>query len=217
MLTPEGSVEQANAGTGALGAAPADVAPVSQAIIRSASAPSRGAARPVLNRTEDGGLQKVTALGGHAAVASAQQASAKVKQSVRKETRRAAFASPIEGARITSGYGQRWGRMHYGMDFGAEVGHPLYAVTDAEVTTASYNSGLGYHVRITMANGTEVSYGHMSKVAVEEGDVVKPGTVIGQVGNSGSSTGAHLHFEVRSPNGKRVDPHTWLTDRGLLS
>ncbi len=219
VITPEGSVEQATAGTDIRGAEPAEVAlvkPVTGAMIRSASAPSRSGTRPMLSSIGGGGLQRVAAFGGESALASAATASSKVERKVARELRNAAFTFPIRGARITSGYGQRWGRMHHGMDFGAEVGHRLFAVTDATVTTASYNSGLGYHLRITLADGTEVSYGHLSKISVDEGDVVRSGAVIGRVGNSGSSTGAHLHFEVRGPDGDRVNPRPWLTRRGLL-
>ncbi|MGB3764547.1 MAG: M23 family metallopeptidase [Ornithinimicrobium sp.] len=126
------------------------------------------------------------------------------------------YVAPIRDARVTSGFGPRWGRMHQGMDFGADIGHPLVSVADGRVTTAGYNRGLGHHVRITLDDGTEVTYGHLSVIGVEQGSTVEAGDVIGEVGNSGSSTGAHLHFEVRAPDGEAVDPRPWLTERGLL-
>ncbi|MGB3258827.1 MAG: M23 family metallopeptidase [Ornithinimicrobium sp.] len=126
------------------------------------------------------------------------------------------YVAPIRDARVTSGFGSRWGRMHQGMDFGADIGHPLAAVADGRVTTAGYNSGLGHHVRITLDDGTEVTYGHLSVIGVEQGSTVEVGAPIGEVGNSGSSTGAHLHFEVRTTDGEAVDPRPWLTERGLL-
>ncbi len=136
-------------------------------------------------------------------------------QSVR-ESLAPTYAAPINDARVTSGFGPRWGRMHNGMDFAADVGHPLVAVADGRVTTAGYNSGLGHHVRITLDDGTEVTYGHLSAIGVEQGSTVEAGEAIGKVGNSGSSTGAHLHFEVHNLDGDPIDPQPWLTERGLL-
>ncbi|CAN5537179.1 hypothetical protein BH23ACT6_BH23ACT6_12600 [soil metagenome] len=222
LLTPQRSVESADADTGAINAMsavvlPTDVSPEAVTPIRSAPPASRSAIRPSLNTIDASGVgQQLAAFQVAAAMTSTKQASTDVEQSVRDEAQKLAFVAPIEGARVTSGYGQRWGRMHHGMDFGADVGHPLYAMSDATVTTASYNSGLGHHVRITLADGTEVSYGHLSKISVLDGEVVQPGTLIGKVGSSGSSTGAHLHLEVRDPRGERVDPKPWLAKRGLL-
>ncbi len=127
-----------------------------------------------------------------------------------------AYVAPITGARITSGFGSRWGRMHNGLDFGAEVGHPLSAVGHGTVTTAGYSDGLGYHVQIALDDGTEVIYAHMSAIGVDEGSTVEPGDSVGKLGNSGRSTGPHLHFEVRDPDGVPIDPRPWLTERGLL-
>ncbi len=127
-----------------------------------------------------------------------------------------AYVAPITGARITSGFGSRWGRMHNGMDFGADVGHPLSAVGRGTVTTAGYSSGLGYHVQIALDDGTEVLYAHMSAIGVNEGSTVEPGDSVGKVGNSGRSTGPHLHFEVRNSDSVPIDPRPWLTERGLL-
>lgn len=123
--------------------------------------------------------------------------------------------APILDAEVSSGFGPRWGRQHQGMDFAAEVGHPLYAVAPGTVTTADYSSGLGHHVRITLTDGTVVTYGHLSQIRVEEGARVLAGDVIGEVGNSGRSTGAHLHLEIW-PDDEPVDPEPWLRQRGLL-
>ena len=128
---------------------------------------------------------------------------------------RAAFTPAVRG-RVTSEYGSRWGRMHHGMDFGAPHGAPLSAVGEGKVIATSYNSGLGHHVRLRLEDGTELSYGHMSRIAVERGQRVTSGTRLGDVGNSGSSTGAHLHLEVRTPQGERVDPRPWLTRHDIL-
>jgi murein DD-endopeptidase MepM/ murein hydrolase activator NlpD len=125
------------------------------------------------------------------------------------------FHPPLVGGRVTSEFGPRWGRMHRGIDFGAATGHPLHAVAAGTVTVASYNYGLGYHVRLTLEDGTVISYGHLSRILVEPGQRVRPGDLVGRVGSSGASTGAHLHLEV-SVDGDPVDPRPWLVERGLL-
>ncbi|MGB5953607.1 MAG: M23 family metallopeptidase [Ornithinimicrobium sp.] len=226
VLLPHSSVETADAGTGPINAYRAEVAVTSVAPLRSSVPASRSAVRSVLSAPSAAEIQQIASLQIETALKSTIYATGDVEETITEEVEtaaaeaaendRRAFRSPIRNARLTSGYGQRWGRMHHGMDFGAEVGHPLYAVAQATVTTAAYNSGLGYHVRITLTDGTEVSYGHLSEISVETGDVIGPGTLVGEVGNSGSSTGAHLHFEVRGPDGERLDPRPWLAKRELL-
>jgi murein DD-endopeptidase MepM/ murein hydrolase activator NlpD len=126
-----------------------------------------------------------------------------------------AFHPPVTKARVTSEFGPRWGRQHEGIDFGADVGVPVHAVARGTVSVAGYNNGLGYHVRLTLDNGHVVSYGHLSRILVEEGDRVHAGDLVGRVGNSGSSTGAHLHLEVWVDD-EPVDPRPWLEKRELL-
>ncbi len=125
------------------------------------------------------------------------------------------FHPAITGGRVTSEFGPRWGRLHKGIDFGAATGRPLHAVGGGTVTVAGYNYGLGYHVRLTLEDGTVVSYGHLSRILVERGQQVQPGDLVGRVGSSGASTGAHLHLEVWV-DGEPVDPRPWLVERGLL-
>lgn len=117
----------------------------------------------------------------------------------------------LEGTR-TSSYGWRWGRMHEGMDIAADHGTPLYAVGPGTVTATGYNPGLGNHVKVTLEDDTVLVYGHLSTVAVEVDDVVVGGDVLGAVGSTGRSTGAHLHFEVRVGD-EALDPGPWLTER----
>lgn len=118
----------------------------------------------------------------------------------------------LEGWR-TSDYGSRWGRMHHGVDYGADIGTPLYAVTHAVVEHAGWAPGLGWHVVLDLGDGTTLIYGHLSWMRVSTGETVLPGQQVGDVGNSGRSTGAHLHFEVRI-EGDSVDPDPWLAERG---
>ncbi len=114
--------------------------------------------------------------------------------------------------RMASGYGWRihpilkTRRFHYGMDFTAKTGTPIYATADGVVKHAGWKAnGFGKHVVINHGYGYETLYGHMSKVAVKKGQKVKRGQLIGYVGNSGLSAGPHCHYEVHL-NGKRVNP-----------
>ena len=114
--------------------------------------------------------------------------------------------------RVASGYGFRihpiykTRKMHYGMDFTAPVGSPIYATGDGVVKEADYDKGgFGNHVVIDHGFGYETVYGHMSVIKAKAGQKVKRGDLIGQVGNSGTSTGPHLHYEVVK-NGNRINP-----------
>ncbi len=114
--------------------------------------------------------------------------------------------------RIASGFGSRIDpvyktvKFHYGLDFSAPQGTPIYATADGTVTTAgSTGNGYGNHVIINHGYGYETLYGHMVRVKVRGGQVVKRGEVIGWVGSTGKSTGPHCHYEVHK-NGEKVDP-----------
>ncbi|MGB3827197.1 MAG: M23 family metallopeptidase [Ornithinimicrobium sp.] len=202
----------------------ADIAPASSSPVvdvihltqRAAPAASRTSER-LRAQTADirGGFADAQTMLTGRAVSGAARSASESARSIR-ESPRSAYVPPITEARVTSGFGMRWSRMHNGIDFGAEIGRPLYAVAPGKVTAAGYNSGLGHHVRITTEGGTEFTYGHLSVLDVERGAIVESGDRVGEVGNSGNSTGAHLHFEVHTPAGKPIDPRRWLTDRGLL-
>ena len=113
--------------------------------------------------------------------------------------------------RIASGFGMRihpiYGivKMHPGIDFTAPQGTPIYATGDGVITTAGGGTGTGNHVIINHGYGYETKYLHMVRVKVRNGQQVKRGEVIGWVGNTGASTGPHLHYEVHI-NGSPVDP-----------
>jgi hypothetical protein len=120
--------------------------------------------------------------------------------------------APIRGAPVTSLFGMRFHpilhilRLHAGLDFGAPVGSPVRAAADGTIEFAGLASGFGNHVRIKHA-GFETSYSHLSEIpdAIKPGVVVKEGQVIALSGNTGLSTGPHLHFEFYL-NGEAVDP-----------
>jgi len=124
---------------------------------------------------------------------------------------------PVQGARLTSGFGYRWGTLHAGVDFAAPLGTPEYAAMDGIVLRAGAASGFGLAVYIQHENGDVTVYGHMQEILVEEGQAVKAGDTIALLGNKGQSTGPHLHFEVHvgGMDGEKVDPLPWLRERGV--
>ena len=96
--------------------------------------------------------------------------------------------------------------MHEGIDFSAPIGTEIYATGNGTISKVEYNGrGYGNNVTINHGIGYYTLYGHMSKVAVRAGQKVKRGDIIGYVGNTGSSTGPHVHYEVIK-NGKKIDP-----------
>jgi len=121
-----------------------------------------------------------------------------------------ALAWPVS-ARITSTFGMRrhpilgYARMHKGMDFGARWGSPIVASADGVVARAGWAGGYGQQVRITHGSGIATSYSHMSRMVVAPGSPVRQGQLIGYVGTTGLSTGAHLHYETYR-NGVAVNP-----------
>jgi murein DD-endopeptidase MepM/ murein hydrolase activator NlpD len=123
---------------------------------------------------------------------------------------KAPFAVPIKDAfRFTSGFGYRWGRLHAGTDFAAPVGTPIYATADGVVTYADWQSGYGRLVKIQHEFGIETRYAHQSKIRVQVGQRVSRGDRIGDIGNSGRSTGSHLHYEVRV-GGEAINPMIYI-------
>ncbi|WP_172329330.1 DUF5930 domain-containing protein [Mangrovicoccus sp. HB161399] len=127
------------------------------------------------------------------------------------------MAMPIEGKyRETSPFGYRRdpirgsSRMHEGVDFAAAYGTPVRSTADGVVTYAGWMSGYGRLVTVRHEFGIETRYGHMSKIKVKVGQKVSKGEVVGAMGNSGRSTGTHLHYEVRV-GGKPTNPMTYIT------
>lgn len=118
------------------------------------------------------------------------------------------FIYPIRGT-LTSRYGTRWGRLHAGIDLAAPIGTYIKAADGGKVTFAGYNGSLGYMVAIDHGGGRVTWYGHCSKLFVKKGDRVYQGQHIANVGNTGRSTGPHLHFEVHI-NGKTKNPLNYL-------
>jgi murein DD-endopeptidase MepM/ murein hydrolase activator NlpD len=115
---------------------------------------------------------------------------------------------PVSGP-VTSPFGYRWGRLHAGIDIGVPYGTPIHAAASGTVVLAGWTGGYGNYTCIDHGGGLATCYGHQSSYAVSSGAQVSQGQVIGYVGNTGHSFGAHLHFEVRI-NGNPVDPLGYL-------
>jgi murein DD-endopeptidase MepM/ murein hydrolase activator NlpD len=123
---------------------------------------------------------------------------------------------PVEG-RVTSSFGERQdpfngeGAFHAGIDIGAPVGAPVRATADGDVAKAGWGTGYGREIAIDHGRDIQTVYGHLSSISVVEGEHVTRGQVIGYVGDSGRSTGPHLHYEVRVHD-VAVNPHKYLRD-----
>ena len=99
--------------------------------------------------------------------------------------------------------------MHNGTDFAAPHGTPIYSTADGVVTKAGWGSGYGRVIYIKHDFGIETRYAHLSRIRVKVGERVSRGQRIGDMGNTGRSTGTHLHYEVRV-NGKAVNPMIYI-------
>ncbi|WP_431859832.1 M23 family metallopeptidase [Azospirillum sp.] len=132
---------------------------------------------------------------------------------VGESIRRALLLTPIDGARLTSGFGMRmhpilgYSKMHKGVDFGAPTGTPIYAAGNGVVEEIGPHGAYGNYVRIRHNTDVTTAYAHMSRFAkgVRRGGRVEQGDVIGYVGATGRVTGAHLHYEVLK-KGQQVNP-----------
>jgi murein DD-endopeptidase MepM/ murein hydrolase activator NlpD len=115
-------------------------------------------------------------------------------------------SSPTNQGALTSRFGYRWGRRHTGVDIDIETGDPIYAAFDGIVRVVGWNgSGYGKYIVLRHFNGLETLYGHLNHTDLETNTIVKAGDMIGQGGNTGRSTGSHLHFELRY-EGNPFDP-----------
>lgn len=130
-----------------------------------------------------------------------------------ESVRKALLRTPIDGAKLSSGFGKRlhpilgYTAMHRGVDFAAPAGTPIYAAGDGVVTTAEFHGAYGKYVQIRHAGAYATAYAHLSRFAktVAPGKRVRQGDVIGYVGSTGRSTGPHLHYEILIA-GKQTNP-----------
>ncbi len=139
------------------------------------------------------------------------------EEAARKERLRPKFALPVAQHGLSAYYGQagiNWMSVHTGIDFPVSYGTKVMAATDGTVRT-QYNSAYGNMMIVTAKDGTETWYCHLSSYQVPSGTTVKAGDAIAFSGNSGNSTGPHLHFEVRPAGGSSIDPLPWLRSHGI--
>ncbi len=175
------------------------------------------AASGAVPRTEDAGLVELARDRAAAAQAVLDAQRTADAERASRDAARAALPQtvvPVDGP-VTSPFGSRWGRLHAGLDFGVPVGTPVRAATDAVVVSVAYDAGgNGTHLTLQLADGTTAVYGHLSQALVTAGPVTA-GQVIGLSGNTGHSTGPHLHFELRTGDAP-FDPRPWLAARGVV-
>ena len=128
-----------------------------------------------------------------------------------KSAKKLLMKTPIDGARLSSGFGMRkhpikgYMKKHQGVDFAAPTGTSIYAAGDGIIEMKQRYKGYGKYIRIRHANGFKTAYGHISKFNKTPSGRVKQGSVIGYVGSTGNSTGPHLHYEVLK-NNIRINP-----------
>nr|WSY57808.1 M23 family metallopeptidase [Streptomyces sp. NBC_00886] len=150
----------------------------------------------------------------------AQQEAEKKKaaaEAARKERLRPKYVLPVTQKGLSAYFGQagvNWMSVHTGIDFPVSYGTTVMAATDGVVST-KWNSAYGNMLILTEKDGTQTWYCHLSSYRVASGTTVKAGDPIAYSGNSGNSTGPHLHFEVRPAGGAAIDPLPWLRSHGL--
>jgi murein DD-endopeptidase MepM/ murein hydrolase activator NlpD len=163
-------------------------------------------------------LQRAAA---EAATRAAEQAKAAEAKLAKEAAPTAGAAASVGGAvqmivgRVTSGFGARWGSVHEGIDIAAPIGTPIRAPLAGTVISSGPATGFGLWVRLQHADGTITVYGHINRSLVTVGQKVSAGQEIAEVGNRGESTGPHLHIEVHTPAGTKINPRPWLDQHGI--
>jgi hypothetical protein len=126
------------------------------------------------------------------------------------------WVNPLPEATVTSCFGQRWGRLHAGVDLAAPDGTRIMSAGAGVIVRAGVESGYGNAVLVDHGDGYLTHYGHMSVLAVTPGQPVAAGEQLGNEGSTGHSTGPHLHFEVHQGTyGNRIEPTGWLRAHGV--
>jgi murein DD-endopeptidase MepM/ murein hydrolase activator NlpD len=202
-------VTQANAWGGASDEATVSVLEAREAAVSRDSrrdALADAADRKLVQQAEEQVKQRNAALAQFAKQAEAQAAKIALNQ----------WTLPMKSYRLTAEFGDYglWANYHTGLDFAAPNGTPLYAIANGVVTSAGYDGAYGNKTVVTLDDGTELWFCHQTSFAVNEGDVVRAGQLLGYVGSTGNVTGPHLHLEVRPGGGDPVDPYEALRVHG---
>ncbi|MFF7211147.1 M23 family metallopeptidase [Streptomyces sp. NPDC008238] len=208
-----------------------------------AEALSPDAGEALRNRILDQAQQQRNAADKAARTAAQQEASAKAAKSAAQERVRAeaaakkkaaaeaakkleaerlaelakSFVKPVSSYTLTAGFGESsslWANTHTGQDFAAPTGTPVKAIHSGTITEAGWAGSYGYRIILTLDDGTELWYCHLSSMIVTSGKV-STGDTIGRVGATGNVTGPHLHLEVRPGGGDPIGPMGWLRSKGL--
>ena len=128
-----------------------------------------------------------------------------------KSSKKTLMKTPLNGARLSSGYGNRkhpilgFTRMHRGVDFAAPIGTPIFAAGDGIIEYSGWNGAYGKYIRIKHNGTFKTAYAHLSKIYKKRGARIKQGDIIGTLGSTGRSTGPHLHYEILI-SGRQVNP-----------
>lgn len=131
---------------------------------------------------------------------------------------RNAWVLPVSGYRLTAGFGESsglWSSTHTGLDFALPSGSSVVSVARGTVTSAGYEGAYGNQLVITLEDGTEIWYCHLTSFVVSVGETVAAGDLVAYSGSTGNSTGPHLHLEVRPGGGDPVDPYEALIAHGV--
>ena len=141
-----------------------------------------------------------------------------VEAEQKRVARLQSWVRPLSAYEITATFGEAsslWSTTHTGIDLAAPTGTPAGSASSGTVLAAGYDGSYGNKVIVEHADGTQTWYAHMDTINVGEGQVVKPGEVLGTVGATGNVTGPHLHLEVRPGGASPVDPAAEFAGRGL--
>jgi murein DD-endopeptidase MepM/ murein hydrolase activator NlpD len=212
---PESHGMQLTAQAGALSGTSAVASTNSKA--ERAAAVSRDSRRDAL---EDATSEKLQA----AAEAQAEERNAELVKLAKSAEKQAAKIAlnlwhlPLTSYRLTARFGETsglWANTHTGLDFSAPTGTPVMSVTNGVVTAVGYEGSYGNQVIVTTDDGEELWYCHLTAFAVNVGDKVRAGEVVGYVGSTGNTTGPHLHLEVHPGAGDPVDPYYALVAHGV--
>ncbi len=206
--------------------------PASSSVVAGTTAPavdvSRGIDRPTLERQMAlQTAQREQALDDVerdiSATAEVREREAEVREQKQKEEaekkRLNQWVLPVTGYNLSARFGQQsslWSSgSHTGLDFAGPSGSEIVSVAAGTVTSAGYEGSYGNRTVVTLADGTQISYSHQSRIAVSVGDQVQPGQPIGYTGATGNVTGPHLHLEVELPGSGLVDPIPVLRQHGI--